>query len=58
MKQTGWRAFLRKRILLYITDRLISVKIQKVAISMVGFTGFLWTEDLVVGSLQSRRILG
>ena len=50
MKQTGWRAFLRKRILLYI-------RLQKVAISMVGFTGFLWTEDLVVGSLQSRRIL-
>ena len=28
-------------------------RFQKVAISMTGFTGFVWTEDLVVG----RRIL-
>ena len=28
-------------------------RFQKVAISMIGFTGFVWTEDIVVG----RRIL-
>ena len=36
---------------------LAGYRFQKVAISMIRFTGFVWTEDLVVGRriLQCRR---